>query len=376
LRWVKVTTEISPRAGIPKFVRPQKEWKWEIAIYLYLAGMGAGAYVIGVGLGWLGYHLNPSETILFWSIPFDLSKAALLWGPLLVALGAPFLILDLGKKDKFFSACLNPRTSWVARGFLILSVFILLGLANFVRSILAFPWLAERSALWIVLEGISVIFALATAIYTGILLKSVKYVPIWNTPLLPALFLVSALSTGSMGVVLTTMGYGLFFQQGSPLDPLIPQIIGIEQILILIEGIVLALYLFSKSRVKDQGAISVRLLVSGDLKVLFWGGIVAIGFIFPVLLEYLYSHLPAYPVLLIATGLFLLTGGFLLRLAVLASGIKEQLPMHKLIEMKINLSAFQKNVSLRAPFERPWDSKEQDRMTLDAMTNGGDPHAR
>jgi len=371
-----VTSEIPLQARIPRFVRPQKEWKWEIAIYLYLAGMGAGAYVVGVALGWLGYHLSPSKTILFWSIPFDLSKSALLWGPILVALGAPFLILDLGKKEKFFTACLNPRTSWVARGFLILSMFILLGLANLAGSILAFPWLTERSSLWILLEVISVIFALATAIYTGVLLKSVKYIPIWNTPLLPALFLVSALSTGSMGVVLTTMGYGLLLVQGAPLDPLILRVVGIEQILILIEGFVLALYLFSKVRAKDQGETSVRLLVSGDLKVLFWGGIVAIGFIFPALLEYLYSHLPAYPVLLFATGLFLLTGGFLLRLAVLASGIKEQLPMHKLIEMKMNLSAFNKNVSLYEPFERPRVSKERDRMPLDPRPSGGGSHAR
>ena len=371
-----MTSEIPPQARIPRFERPQKEWKREIAVYLYLAGMGAGAYVIGVALGWLGYHLSPSKTILFYSIPLDLSKAVLLWGPILVALGAPFLILDLGKKEKFFTACLNPRTSWLARGFLILSAFILFGLGNFGRSVFAFPWLTERSVLWILLEVISVMFALATAIYTGVLLKSIKYIPIWNTPLLPALFLVSALSTGSMGVVLTTMGYGLLLVQGASLDPLIPRVIGIEQILILIEGFVLALYLFSKFRAKDQGETSVRLLVSGDLKVLFWGGIVVIGFIFPVLLEYLYSHLPAHPVLLFATGLFLLTGGFLLRLGVLASGIKEQLPMHKLIEMKMNLSDLKKNISLYEPFERPWVSKERDRMTLDPRPNGGISHAR
>jgi hypothetical protein len=71
-----------------------------------------------------------------------------------------------------------------------------------------------------------------------------------------------------------------------------------------------------------------------------------------------------------------LTGGFLLRLAVLASGIKEQLPMRKLIEMKMNLSDLKKNVSLYEPFERPWVSQEKDRMMLDARPNGGGFHAR
>jgi len=63
---------------------------------------------------------------------------------------------------------------------------------------------------------------------------------------------------------------------------------------------------------------------------------------------------------LFATGLFLLAGGFLLRLGILASGIKEQLPMHKLIEMKMNLSDLKKNISLYEPFERPWVSKERE----------------
>ena len=77
-------------------------------------------------------------------------------------------------------------------------------------------------------------------------------------------------------------------------------------------------------------------------KFLFWGGIVLIGFLFPIVLEYLYSHFPGSPVLLLTTGLFLLAGGFFLRLGVLASGVKEKLPMHKLAEMKLQLSAFTK----------------------------------
>jgi formate-dependent nitrite reductase membrane component NrfD len=156
------------------------------------------------------------------------------------------------------------------------------------------------------------------------------------------LFLVSALSTGSMGVILSTMGYGLLFSGGDLPNQLVSRLTRTEQILILIEGLVLAFYLISKYRSKDQGEDSVRLLITGDLRFLFWGGIVSVGFIFPTVLEYLYSHFPQYPGLLFATGALLLAGGFFLRLGLLASGIKEQLPMHKLIEMKMNMSALQR----------------------------------
>ena len=116
-----------------------------------------------------------------------------------------------------------------------------------------------------------------------------------------------------------------------------------ERILIIIEAIILALYLYTRYRAKDQGETSVRLLLSGKLKPIFWGGIVLTGFVFPILLEYTYSCCPDAPELLYATGVFLLCGGFFLRLGVLASGVKEQLPMQKLVELKANLRAFKKD---------------------------------
>ena len=313
---------------------PQRVWKWEIAIYLYLAGMGAGSYIVGMVIHWF---INPTVPITLFGFNFDLAKPALLWGPLLVAVGAPFLILDLGIKRRFLYACLNPKTSWVARGFLILSTFIVLGLIVFAISFLRPQWLSDRPVPWVALEAISVIFAFATAIYTGVLLKSVRYIPIWNTPLLPALFLASALSTGSMGIILAMMGSGLLFSPAETLVLVAHRITPSEQILILMESLILALYLYSRYRAKDQGETSVRLLLSGKLKPLFWGGIVFTGFVFPMILEYTYSCCPDYPQLLYTTGIFLLCGGFFLRLGVLASGVKEQIPMHRLLATKANL---------------------------------------
>src|SRR3972149_6799190 len=144
-----------------KFIRPQRLWKWEIAIYLYLAGMGAGSYIIGMATHWTVY---PKQPLIILGFNLDLAKLALFWGPILVAIGAPFLILDLGIKRRFLYACFNPKTSWVARGFLILSAFIVLGLMVFGIPIL-FPRLPARiPTLWSILEILSFLLALATAI--------------------------------------------------------------------------------------------------------------------------------------------------------------------------------------------------------------------
>jgi len=315
-----------------RFLKPQKEWKEIIAIYLYLAGMGAGSFAIGILINWF---VNPSRRVYLWGFPFDLAKAALLWGPILVAIGAPFLILDLGIKRRFLYACLNPRTSWVARGFIILSVFILIGLVLIAKSVLPFGWLHPESLLWIILEVIALTFAFGTATYTGILLKATKSIPLWNTNFLPTLFLVSALSTGSMAIILSTLGAGLFSHDALPLKILM----GGEQVLVVIEGVVLYLYLSRSYRTSEQGKDSVRLLLFGEMKMIFWGGIVFLGFIFPVILENIASFFPGNVTLILVAGILLLCGGFFLRVGILHAGIKDQIPMHRLMEIQYNVMA-------------------------------------
>ena len=310
-----------------RYLRPQKEWKEIIAIYLYLAGMGAGSYIIGTLLNWF---VHPSKVVSIWGLPFDFAKVAILWGPILVAIGAPFLILDLGIKRRFLYACLNPRTSWVARGFLILSIFIVFGLILLAKSVLPFEWLHAESTFWYIADVITIAFAFATALYTGILLKATKSIPLWNTNLLPFLFLVSALSTGSMAIILSTLGGGVLSSGSGALKVLMRG----EQILVVIEGIVLYLFLSKRYRAAEQGKDSVRLLLFGDMKLIFWGGIVLLGFVFPMILESIASFSHGNVTLIFTAGLLLLCGGFFLRLGVLHAGIKDQLPMLRLMEIQ------------------------------------------
>jgi polysulfide reductase chain C len=313
-----------------KHLRPQEHWGWIIAIYLYLAGMGAGSYIIGAIINWF---IHPSRVVRIWGLALDPAKAALLWGPILVAIGAPFLILDLGIKKRFLYACLNPGTSWVARGFLILSIFIIFGLVLFAKSMLPFEWLHAESDLWYIPEAIAIAFAFGTAIYTGILLKATKSIPLWNTYLLPLLFLVSALSTGSMAIILSTLATGLFSHDASALKVLMYTV----QILVVIEGIILYLYLSWRYRVSDQGKDSVRLLLFGKKKLIFWGGDVLLGLILPFVLVSIAAFSHGNMLLIFSSGLSLLCGGFLLRLGVLHAGFKEQIPMQRWTEFQYDL---------------------------------------
>lgn len=312
--------------------RPQQEWGEIIAIYLYLAGMGAGSFMVGMVLHWADVSFKPLPTIELLGLPIELAKLPILWGPIMVAIGAPFLILDLGIKWRFMYACLNPQTSWVARGFIILSVFILVGLLVLAKFLFPFHWLNPQSMLWLIPEVIAFIFGFWTALYTGILLKATRSVPLWNTPLLPLLFLTSALSTGSMAIILSVLGTGLLSYTGGTVKALM---VG-EQIFVVAEGIVLYLFLAHRYRSSEQGKDSVRLLIQGKLRSLFWGGIVLLGFIFPILLEWISKFYQSAPLIFLA-GTSLLTGGFFLRLGILRAGIKDQIPMQRWLEFQYQM---------------------------------------
>jgi formate-dependent nitrite reductase membrane component NrfD len=317
-----------------KYIRPQKEWKEILALYLYLAGMGAGSFIIGTLIHWLGVKLNPSliPSVNLFGYPLNLSELPIFWGPVMVAISAPCLVLDLGIKWRFMYACLNPRTSWVARGFIILSMFIVLGLIVLAKSILPFEWLHTGSFFWVILEIITLAFAFGTAFYTGMLLKATKSIPLWNTYLLPLLFLVSALSTGSMAIILSTLGSGLFSHDSGSLKVLIHG----EQMFVVIEGIVLYLFLSRRYKAAGQGKDSVQFLLFGEMKLIFWFGIVLLGLIFPIILENIASLFRGNVVFIFIAGIFLLCGGFFLRLGILHTGIKERIPMHRLMDIQYN----------------------------------------
>ncbi|MFC2038307.1 NrfD/PsrC family molybdoenzyme membrane anchor subunit [Chloroflexota bacterium] len=316
-----------------RFLKPQDVWGWQVAVYLYLAGMGAGALAVGLLMDWLG--LSPYSP-----------RSILVWGSILVAFGALFLVLKLGKQLRFLNTILNPQTSWLSRGFYILSVCIIVGVIILGISLL--PFFGIDISGWtpviIILDILGFIFAMGTAIYTGILIMSVKYVSFWNTWLLPGLFTVSALSTGLMAIILVTFGYDLiFFKEGYSAE-MMHLLLRVEQYLLVIEVIVFVLYLYRRYHAEGQGKASVRLLLFGNLKYVFWLGIVVAGFILPVILETIYSGFHGSSILLVIAGVFTLLGGFFIRLGIVYAGIKDQTPLHKYIEMQYFLRTTERGI--------------------------------
>jgi formate-dependent nitrite reductase membrane component NrfD len=175
----------------------QREWGWWIAIYLFLGGIGGGAYTIGA-VNWLiGAEAGASTTLGLW-IGFPA-----------LAIGSICLLADLGSPTRAILAGMKPGTSWMARGFWIISVFMILAFLHFVIHLFTdASQLPGGRTLLNIISVAGIVFAVGTMAYTGILLSASKGIPFWRSGAVPVVFVVSALVTGHFTIMLG-MAFGL-----------------------------------------------------------------------------------------------------------------------------------------------------------------------
>jgi polysulfide reductase chain C len=282
---------------IPRRLETQQLWDWRAAAYLFLAGTGAGSTLVA----------------MTYALLFDLYSAVtavgLIMGPLLAILGSLFLFMDLGRPLLSYLAPRRPGHSWISRGFLILTAFIIVGLIHWALWI--WPWrvIEDGGGTWWIFGALSGILAFLTAIYTGLLLGA-SPIPFWNTPILPVLFLVSCVSTGIAAIVLTTvhiLGLNIHPEETFFL-------LQTDGFIIVLEIILLALYLYGMN-LETAAKTSVSTIIRGRLAGSFWIGLVGIGLFVPLISEWTgsWTLLPA-----VCT----LVGGYLLRSIVVSSGVK------------------------------------------------------
>jgi formate-dependent nitrite reductase membrane component NrfD len=282
-------------------VRGQETWGWLVAAYLFVSGTGAGAYATGAVAEWLG---GPGPATI-----------ALVLGPLLVGPAALLLIGDLGRPAGFLRAGRRPGTSWISRGVVILSAFLVTSALHAACALLGGP-AAARLAL-AVAGGL---LATLTMIYTGLLLGAIRPIPFWTTPVLPVLFTVSSLSTGVMAVDLVATLARL-----AP-PPALAALRRADLVLLALEAGVIALYLaLGHATVAARAATA--LVTRGALARRFWGGVVGAGLVGPFVIQLaeVSGALPAGAAWTALSSGAGLAGGFLLRQIVIAGGVKSPL---------------------------------------------------
>jgi formate-dependent nitrite reductase membrane component NrfD len=131
-----------------------------------------------------------------------------------------------------------------------------------------------------VLCSIGMVLAVGTAVYTGVLLSVVEAVPLWATPILPILFLVSAVSTG-MGLCIDLAATLTVPDVQSRFKNLPAVHIGV----IVLEVALLGLLLYTAYNQGGEAAASVELIVSGPGAAVFWVLVIGFGMLYPLLVH-------------------------------------------------------------------------------------------
>jgi formate-dependent nitrite reductase membrane component NrfD len=158
------------------------------------------------------------------------------------------------------------KTSWISRGIIFVSLFLILGLIHMVLI----PSATRFTALLVAAD----IFAFLTVIYGGFAMNYVNGIPLWNTALLPILYVVSGLWGGAevtLGIALDSGGIAV----GVVLE---------EWIRLLLIGYLLLIpvYLMSVRYTSSAGQVSVRHMVLSEWSPLFWIGVVILGMVIPL----------------------------------------------------------------------------------------------
>ncbi len=321
-------------------------WGLPVIGYLFLAGAGAGALTVsssvllrGGGGGFGGAH-------------FRVARYGAMAAPVLLIVGTGLIVLELGT---FRAAVAHGDWALLFRWINLFKVINLspmsIGSWALLAAILASVAYAytfmpgnkaddSMKSLRRGLAWVGVPLGIIVGIYTGVLLGAMPSRPLWNSPVLAALFLVSAISTGLATILLIKAIFDRDRDKKQPSENVGETYFGKEDRsaylltasdLLLVGLELVAVFLFMMFAQLTIGAPAEAMKVlfpGGEMAMQFWLGFVVIGLLAPVVIELRYvlptllNHQPysiPFAVEILVSALILI-GGFVLRYVIVIAG--------------------------------------------------------
>lgn len=267
----------------------QEEWSWLLAIDLFLGGLGGGLFILVQLFG-----LGPVPSLIALG---------------LVLLGAVVLLIELGHPLRAWRALLRPTSSWISRGVIFVTLFLVFGALYTAPQFNFFSWLpwSADTVAGQTIGAIAGIAAFFVTLYPGFVLSASPSIPFWNSPLLPVLFLSQSLM-GASSIIVLILPLVSANQSVQQLDNL-------TAILIAANFILIAMYLLVMNGSGLAAKEAVRRLSGGVLGWTFTAGVMLIGTVLPLLLVL------CVPSARVLAGSLVLLGALLFRFCVLKAGV-------------------------------------------------------
>ncbi|TVS13131.1 MAG: molybdopterin oxidoreductase [Wenzhouxiangella sp.] len=285
-------------------------WSWTIALFLWfvgIAGMGSVAYYFSrkaplaitiLAAMVIGLLLVFSHLTRWWNLPISLFYA----------------VLEFSFNFQ----------SWMFWGFLILGIHVVLAavvvLANlpFLQRYWFLRWAAvlNQSNLFL---GLFAFVGFMATVYSGFLISTAAGVPLWNTALIPVLWVISA-SVATVAVIELFYVFGWAEEREAAFGLRLGMGLDVMKLLAIVAFIHISL------TVGTMGAqIGAERMFSGDLAVMTWVGVIGIGIFVPLVIGAYTLVAGKKKPLLVVSAVAALSGVLFLRAAVLLAGVWEPL---------------------------------------------------
>ena len=299
--------------------------------YLFLGGSGAGllaaasAMMLCVPLPAralaLGAAVGPEGVRAMYRSLAHLFVPACAGALALLAVGVACLAVDLGVTERALLLFLSPKLSFLSVGAWLLSAAMLVDVA------LLIAWSHEPRCLppfVRALPAAALLLGLAVMTYTGLLLQSLAAVPLWDTPLLPCLFVASSLSCGVALMVAVVKLSGVVGQ----FRAVARQWERVDVAVLLAEAVIAVAFAAAQAVRAQSGETGTLLALGASLQTLlagpdawvFWGVFGVVGIVVPLVLACASICAKPSPMMPFSQAACALVGAFAMRWSIVAAG--------------------------------------------------------
>ena len=302
-------------------------WPWPIAVYLFLAGLSAGAMMVALLVKW-NYHKKQDDSI--WDA---MVKAGAIVAPITICAGLALLVLDLGKPLSFYWILIKYNFgSVMSIGVALLLLYtpfaFLFAIIIFEEEIEKYGFLAllrpisrlirSFAPLSKTIETLLFILAIGVGVYTGFLLSAITKLPLWNTPILPILFLTSGFSSGIAANILV----GLCCFKHLIHEENVKYLLVLDLRAVLFEIPLIAVLFLGLYFEGGASALAAKqALTTGQYALIFWLGVVGLGLLTPIAIALTALKNHAYRVgYIVANSLVVICGVVMLRYYIVYAG--------------------------------------------------------
>lgn len=278
--------------------RPQREWGEGRGLFLvighFLVGVAAGAWLFG---------------LLFSYLP------GLIAGFVLAGAGGISHLAFLGRPERFWKMARHVRTSWIARGFIGLTLF-LVGAPLYLAPLVIPNWLwGATSVLGWVAWAMAAAGMVTLIGYMGFVYSASKGIPFWNSALHPVLYMTYALRGGTAALLVEMALLGA--PNGDAPAILLKIWIAVTAVVALLFSLEIQGALASGNVAARRSVIE---MLAGRVAIYFYGGTLLIGLIVPAVLIS-GTLAPVSFSVMAAIGLFSALGDFFVKLATIRAGV-------------------------------------------------------